>query len=419
MATWVDLYEEVRAAVGNVPLEVVERYVRYATIELCEHAPVWQYDYLGGIAPMPDGTRSISLIQSMADAEAVAATFGYNPAMADATAWLDTLPAAWQVSRERPAPAFAGGCQPVGNIRGARIGAIVANQFQPANRTGVFDVTNAMCPMGFILLAVPTSAPDIENVLVGAGQIEQFRSFVASRTVVELDGVDYKVWHSRTPWVIRGTQRFQVSPITDDGDSYIRRFLNQARVPGSIHGIEWLRVDDYLWEKGSLKNINRLRERYESRNFFFTTGSGGLGRGYDDGYAFEPPIADRGGRVYFAPFVRNAQTVDFEIRLVLKPTVDDAQMPQEASYLLTEYREALVNGAAYRLETMAKERWTNHNAAAVSKQKWDDALESAKRRAEGRRNSTIQRTIYGGIPLNSGYNVGVNVYQSNRNRIVN
>ena len=398
MASWLDLFDEVRSLVGRVPQIEAERHVRYAVIELCEFAPVWQYDYTGGVQASLDGVRSIPLIQTTADAEAVMTSFGYDAENTGETGWVSSLPAEWRFSVDDLGASFVAG---VSVVRGFRdpIGTVRPSDFFESNNTGmaVFDRNVT----GYILLGVHENAPDLTNIMVGASSREQISAFVKMPNPIVVNGVSYKVWRSSRPWALfRGAQSIRVAPIETGASDLVGRFLERAQIPGSVHGIEWLRVDDQLWTKASVKNINLLRTN------IYDTGIGGRFLTAERAYAYEPPIGDRGGNVYFAPFVHGVNEVPFEVRLVLKPTVHDATMPDEAAYLLTEYREALVSGAATRLCSMAKERWTNERAAAIHLEKWNNALEAAKSRGEGRRNSVLQRTRYGGIPLIGQINIG-------------
>ena len=411
MARWLDLFDEVRSATGQVPSHIAERHIRYATIELCRYAPVWQRDYIGAVPMSPDGIRSIPLVATAADAESVMQSFGYDPSNPTLTPWIANLPSNWQFDTDGGGAGFIAGLQMVRSIR-QPIGAITAAQFTVRDNTGI--ATFGPERQGtYILFGVPEDTPDINSVLAGEIRRDQFSSFVRAADTVDVDGVTYKVWHSRTAWSLRGMQRFQVMPITQPGGTFVDRFLAQAKVPGAVQGVEWLRIRDNLWTKSSIKNVNLIRSEFEDRR-----DSAASVLNEDRGYAYEPPIGDSGGRLYFAPWITGTEPAPYEMRLVLKPTVLDAELADEAAYLLVEYRETIVAGASYRLLSMAKEPWTNARAASVQHQMWEDGLESAKLRGEGRRNAISRRTRYGGIQLaiNGGITPGLTLTTQGSNR---
>ena len=509
MAEWAELEDELVTIVGAMPPELAERYIRYATVALCEHAPVWQYDYMGSIAPRAGGVESIPLIQTPADAIEVMTSYGYNPQRPDDGAWASALPSHWRLpTRETPIhqqTVFRAGVVGVNDV-GDPLGAITADLFTISNTSGIFEARSAS-EFAYLLMAVPAVAQDLTEFLSGRLLLDQSSAFQQAPNNVEIDGVEYKVWRSIHPWHLRGAQRFQAKPVeagegvasaaviagyqpvrrrdqalgrvtadlfsrssttgvlsmppqrayylfgvpvenqditsiqsgpdgheqqhiaaysrlgstvevdgkqykvwystapldprgveryvispvvsVDEG-SYVEQFLAKAAVPATIHGVEWLRVNDDEWEKASIKTLNLINSR---------DGTGRLVGSFRYGqraFSYQPPTADKGGRVWFAPRVDD-QNVDYTVTLVLKPSVTDRTLDDRAAYLLTEYRETILAGAAYRMLSMAKEPWTNQRAASVQYDMWKQGLAEAALRASGRRNAGMQQTQYGGI----------------------
>lgn len=103
--------------------------------------------------------------------------------------------------------------------------------------------------------------------------------------------------------------------------------------------------------------------------------------------------------IWFTPppavAVRNA----ILIRAVLKPTISSVSCD---SWIMTDFRDTIVNGAIARLTQMPDRDWSNFKTSAVMYAKFLDQLVDVEKRARQANEGVVPIVSYGGIGAKSG-----------------
>ena len=83
-----------------------------------------------------------------------------------------------------------------------------------------------------------------------------------------------------------------------------------------------------------------------------------------------------------------------EIRVALKPTQTSTACDDE---IMTDYRDAIINGAIFRLCRMPAKDWTDLGAAQIYSELFNNGMVYAERRARQADNPVVAKVRYGGL----------------------
>lgn len=98
--------------------------------------------------------------------------------------------------------------------------------------------------------------------------------------------------------------------------------------------------------------------------------------------------------IWIAPAPDTARVNAYLLRAVLKPTVTSTSCD---AWIMTDFRDAIVNGAISRLLQMPDRDWSNFKTSAVMYAKFQDALVEIEKRARQANEGVVPVVSYGGI----------------------
>lgn len=99
-------------------------------------------------------------------------------------------------------------------------------------------------------------------------------------------------------------------------------------------------------------------------------------------------------RLWLAPAPAAAQTNAFLVTVTLKPTVTSSAADAR---IMTDFRDAIVNGAISRITQMPDRDWSNFKTSAVMLAKFEAQLVEIEKRARQANEGAIPIVSYGGI----------------------
>mgnify|MGYP005764033663 FL=1 len=101
-----------------------------------------------------------------------------------------------------------------------------------------------------------------------------------------------------------------------------------------------------------------------------------------------------GSLVWLAPVPSDTTTSSVIIRAQLKPTHSSTSCDEQ---VMNEYRDAVVNGALFRLLRMPGRDWSDLQGAGIYSGLFAEAVEIAERRARQADQGVVWKVNYGGI----------------------
>lgn len=116
--------------------------------------------------------------------------------------------------------------------------------------------------------------------------------------------------------------------------------------------------------------------------------------------------------LWLAPAPSVSQVNAFLVTVALKPTVTSASADGR---IMTDFRDAIVNGAISRITQMPDRDWSNFKTSAVMLAKYEDQIIEIEKRARQANEGAIPVVSYGGI---GGGDYGRKAYQPRRTRLI-
>lgn len=102
--------------------------------------------------------------------------------------------------------------------------------------------------------------------------------------------------------------------------------------------------------------------------------------------------------IWFCPAPSSAQANAFLIRAILKPTITSTSCD---SWIMSDFRDAIINGAVARILQMPDKDWSNFKTSSVMFAKFQDNLIEIEKRARQAIEGAVPIVSYGGIGPNS------------------
>lgn len=103
---------------------------------------------------------------------------------------------------------------------------------------------------------------------------------------------------------------------------------------------------------------------------------------------------DEDSQIWLLPAPATARANAYLIRVVLKPTVTSTSA---SNFIMTDFRDAIVNRTIARLLSMPDRDWSNFKTAAVHYSMWEQQLVEAEKRARKAHENVVPIVGYGGI----------------------
>lgn len=98
--------------------------------------------------------------------------------------------------------------------------------------------------------------------------------------------------------------------------------------------------------------------------------------------------------IWFAPAPSVARKNAFLVTVILKPTITSTSAD---SWIMTDFRDAIVNGAISRITQMPDRDWSNFKTSAVMLSKFEAQLIEIEKRARRATDGAVAIVSYGGI----------------------
>lgn len=174
-----------------------------------------------------------------------------------------------------------------------------------------------------------------------------------------------------------GAYQLELDPITTVANTY--EYDLEAPTGTTVHRITWATFEGNTLEPVSTELLEQRKPKWRDSDHY----------GDPEFY-----VQQSGSLVWLAPVPSDTTTSSVIIRAQLKPTHSSTSCDEQ---IMNEYRDAVVNGALFRLLRMPGRDWSDLQGAGIYSGLFAEAVEIAERRARQADQGVVWKVNYGGI----------------------
>tara|TARA_S200000501_G_scaffold85564_1_gene78236 strand:+ start:1769 stop:2452 length:684 start_codon:yes stop_codon:yes gene_type:complete len=174
-----------------------------------------------------------------------------------------------------------------------------------------------------------------------------------------------------------GAYQLELDPITTVANVY--EYDLEAPTGTTVHKIMWVTFNGTSLEPVTSELLEQRKPKWRDSNYY----------GEPEYY-----VQQSGTSMWLAPVPNVTTASSVIVRAQLKPTHTSTACDEQ---IMNEYRDAIVNGALFRLLRMPGRDWSDLQGAGIYSGLFAEAVVTAERRARHADEGVVWKVNYGGI----------------------